>query len=95
MSPVASAQFWPYLKRQELTGAFFRPGMQVTSGGGDTRMTQGGLHQMNGRAAIQSMRSMGVPQPVRGNGNFDSGPPGRPFYNAPDAGVRQRLSPFA
>ena len=39
-------------------------------------MTQGGLHQVDGRAPVQGVGGVGVPQPVGGDGEVDAGPVG-------------------
>ena len=38
--------------------------MEVAAGGGDAGVAESGLHQMNRRAAVKSMRSVRVPQDV-------------------------------
>jgi hypothetical protein len=53
------------LQRQETARAVVGPGMQVASGGGDAGMSEGGLHQVNGRPTVEGMRGVGVAEPMR------------------------------
>jgi hypothetical protein len=47
--------------------------MQIATGRGDARVSESGLHQMNGRAAVEGVRSMRVAEAVGRNGQFDAG----------------------
>ena len=76
------------LQREEATGTVVGTGVQVAPGGGDAGMSQRGLHQVNGRPAVEGMGGMRVPEPVGRDGEFDAGAPGG---LADDAEHRQRL----
>jgi len=46
----------------QVTGAAIpRPGVQVTARGGDGRMAQGGLHQVDRGASVKGMGSLAMP----------------------------------
>ncbi len=80
------------LQREETAGTVVRPGMQVAAGGRDAGMAESGLHQMNGRAAVEGMGGVRVPEPVRRDGKFD---PGTLGCFADDPKDRQRPKPPA
>jgi hypothetical protein len=80
------------LQREKLAGALFRASMQIPAGGGDAGVSKGGLHQMNRCPAIERMRSMGMPRPVRGHRQFQTGALGCPSHNPPDRRFGERAS---
>jgi len=49
---------------------------------GDAGLAKGGLHQMNGCAEVEGVRSMRVAEPVGRNGEFDAGATGCSADNA-------------
>ena len=58
---------------EEAAGAVVGAGVKVAASGGDAGVPEGGLHQMNGRPAVEGMGSMGVAEPVGRNVQFDAG----------------------
>src|ERR1017187_6295269 len=44
---------------EKSSGAVFGAGVEVTAGGGDGSVAEGGLHQVNGGAAVEGMRGVG------------------------------------
>jgi hypothetical protein len=72
------------LQREESAGAIVGPGMKVkvASGGGDAGMSESGLHQVNGGAAVEGMGGVRVPEPVGRDGDLDASAPGRLAHDA-------------
>jgi hypothetical protein len=68
---------WPWSQRQKSAGTIAGTGMQVPPGGGDAGVPEGGLHQVNGRAAVEGMRSVGVAKPMGRNRECDASAGGR------------------
>ncbi len=58
--------------------------MEVASGGGDAGVAKGSLDQMNRRAAIKGVGSMGVAEPVGRDGQLDAVAPGSLPHDAVD-----------
>ena len=48
-------------------GAVGGSGVEIAACGGDGRMAEGLLHQMDRRASVEAMTGMGMAQPVRRN----------------------------
>jgi hypothetical protein len=46
--------------------------MEVTAGGSDAGMAEGGLDQVDRGAAVKGVGSVSVAEPVRGDGQFDA-----------------------
>ena len=84
----------PDLQGEKPAGAVVRAGMQITPGGGDARVSESGLHQVNGRAAVESVRSMRVTEPLRRDGNFDAGAMGGFADDAQDGDRAEPASAF-
>jgi hypothetical protein len=64
--------------------------VEVSAGGGDAGMAEGGLDQVDGAAAIKGVRSVSVAEPVRRNGQFDAGAEGGLADDAQDGHGFQR-----
>jgi hypothetical protein len=75
--------------------AFGRPGMQVTARGRYGSVPEGGLHQMNRRAAVKGVAGMGVAHPVWRYLLFQPGPAGGGVDDAADLGHIQRSPALA
>ena len=58
---------------EESAGAVFGAGMEVSAGGSDGSVAQGGLNKVDGGAAVQGMRGVGVAQPMGRDGELDAG----------------------
>ena len=80
------------LDRQKTAGALVRPGMQVTPSGGNTGMSEGGLHQVNGRAVVEGVGGVRMAEPVRRNRQLNAGAPGRQAHD-PQHGQGPRTPP--
>ena len=55
------------------TGAVLGAGVEVTAGGDDGGVAERGLHQVNGRPAVEGVGGMGMAHPVRGDRQIDAG----------------------
>jgi hypothetical protein len=55
----------PTLQGQIPTRALFGPGVKVAAGGGQAGVAERRLHQVDGRAPVERVRGVRVPQPVR------------------------------
>jgi hypothetical protein len=62
------------LHRHVAGGAVGRAGVQIPSGGGDARVPERGLDDMDGGAALQSVGRVGVAQPVGRHPRPEPGP---------------------
>ena len=56
--------------------------MQIAAGSGDVGMSERRLRQVNGRAAVEGVRSMSVAEPMGRDREFNAGAPGRMMYDA-------------
>src|SRR4051794_9336180 len=56
--------------------------MKVASGGCDAGMTEGGLNEVDGGAAVEGVGGVSVTEPVRRNRHVDTGSFGCLFHNA-------------
>src|ERR1039457_7667181 len=79
-------------ERKEFAGTLLRPRMHISAGGGNTGVSERGLHQMNGRAPVQGLGGMGMPQPVRRHRQLQTGALGCPSHNPPDRRFGERVS---
>jgi hypothetical protein len=68
---VVAGRGQPYSGRKRLELSLGRAWR--AAGGGDAGMAEDGLDEMNGRPAVESMRSVRVPEPVRREMEFDAG----------------------
>jgi hypothetical protein len=59
--------------RQIPRRTIIRPRVQIAPGCGDRGVTKGGLHERDGRPAVECMAGVGMAQPVGGSGHGDSG----------------------
>ena len=59
--------------RQVARRAVVGPGVGVAAGGGEAGVADGGLHEVDGGAAVERVADMGVAQPVRRDGFRQSG----------------------
>jgi len=82
------------LQRQEPAGAVFRPGMQVTAGRVDTGMAQRCLHKMDGSPAVERVRGVCMPEPMRRHGCFKAGALPCSLHDPPNARLGERLALF-
>ncbi len=79
------------LQREEAAGTVVRAGVQVTARGRHPGVSERGLHQVKGSAAIEGMGSVRVPEPVRRYRKFDTAAPGG-LPHDPQDGQRPELS---
>ena len=80
--------------REKSSRAVFGAGMEVAAGGGDGGVAEGGLHQMNRRAAVQSVAGVSVAEPVGRDAEFDAGALRRQADDPQHAHRLQRLAAF-
>ena len=93
--PVSHEQLKLLLNGQELGRAFSWLGVQVAPGDGDARMRKRGVYYVNRRSTVHSVRSMGVPEPVRRHLAPDTHPPCRLLNNSQNLGPVQVPATFA
>ena len=78
------------LHPQILARGVIRPGVSVAAGGSEALVAEGLLDEVGRGAAVEGVRGVGVPKPVRRDVFFDAGAPGRLTYDPPELAAAKR-----
>ena len=79
-----------YSHPQVLPRGVIRPGVGVAAGGGEALVAEGLLDEVGRGAAVEGVRGVGMPEPVRGDVFFDAGVAGSLAYDPPELAAAKR-----